>query len=370
MCANPNNVNSYVSASATQQILHWEQVYDVELNREVVEIYLPGFNVHDRIRDMVSSGQYRNRMVHTLSISIRTRASFAIYFSFEFFVDTIPLDVEAVERVQMGFANAESSLIEREVGGGSYESGQMIDIWKEYGPYRSSTAAGGVSSATTISYERSEVMESYSELTVEERSEEQIVDSDLIESELPPYFDRSRGGDYGGWPEIGAEVRLGGRLMRQWDGRPLQFPALYDEGTGLLFYLRGNFSSVSEGEYIVVRGVTFGQVHEGCGVDIIDVSLEGPRESLDSAASYDELLQLVANDMAERLRIRADRIKLLEIEQMSFINGVQGSSPSEIQIMGGFPIDGYRITLAADADAFIYDADVRRSYKLRDARKR
>lgn len=357
-------VNTYISASATQQILHWEMVYDAELKREVVQIYLPGFNIHDRIRDILAGGQYRNRMVHTLSISIRTRASFAIYFSFEFFVDTIPLDVETVEAVRMGFAGADVGLIEREVSG--YENGQ-IDLWKEYASYRSSTAmSGGVTSATTISYESTEVVESYSETVIEERSEERYSYGELIEVDLPPFYDESRGGIYGDWPAMGGEVRLCGRLMRRWHGRQLQFPALYDDETGLLFYLRGNFGGVGEGEYIVVRGLVFGQVQQGCGVDIIDVSLEGPREIPEGDASDEEMIQLVVNDLAEQLRVPASEVRVLKVEPATFINGVPRPGGAEVRIMGGYPVEGLRVTLAVAKATYNYEVDVRRSFRLND----
>lgn len=344
-------VNTYISASATQQILHWEMVYDAEVKREVVQIYLPGFNIHDRINDIISGGQYRNRMVHTLSISIRTSASFAIYFAFEFFVDTIPLDVEAVEAVQMGFTRSETDLIES-----GYGSGQ-IDLWNEYAQYRSSTAmSGGITSATTISYERTEVVESYSETVIEEHSETVIEEfgyEETIEIDLPPFYDERRGGGYGEWPIMGAEVRLAGRLLRHWHGRQLQFPFLYDEETGLLFYLRGNFGGIGDDEYIVVRGMVFGRVQQGCGVDIVDVSLEGPREGGHGPGPSEELMQLLLNDMAERLRVRAERIQVVSIEARSWNDSALGlPEPDKVYAMVVTP--GFRIVLSCDMHVFVY----------------
>ncbi|HEX2913796.1 MAG TPA: hypothetical protein VH186_23525 [Chloroflexia bacterium] len=294
-------VNTYVSETATQQVLQWDTVYDSELKREVTEIQLPGFNIHDRLTDILAGGQNRNRTIHTFSISVKTRAGFAIYFMLEYYVDTIPLDLENVESVQLGFAGISAGGIG--ISTTTDYSSAGFDILTEYNDYRS--ISNGTASSTTISYEgyseasyeSTTEVESYSEssttwsetdqtYTGEVESSEVIVSESYsengtgeidIEIEYPPYYDLERfagiGGIYVQWPEAQTEITVRGKLMRRWKARLLEYPALYDERSGLLYYLRGDFDRISEGEYIQVSGAVFGEHHSACGIDVVEVAL-------------------------------------------------------------------------------------------------
>lgn len=95
--------NTYISEEARREVLYSERRWSTELRRWVTWVYLPGFHIHNRVRDMLINGRYRNRTTHTFTIKITTIAGFVIRITFPFDVDTLPLDLVDVAAVQAHF---------------------------------------------------------------------------------------------------------------------------------------------------------------------------------------------------------------------------------------------------------------------------
>jgi hypothetical protein len=95
--------NTYISESARSEVLYWERRWSRTLRRWVTWVYLPGFHIHNRVRDVLVNGRYRNRTTHSFTIKITTIAGFVIRISFPFEVDTLPLDLVDVAAIRGHF---------------------------------------------------------------------------------------------------------------------------------------------------------------------------------------------------------------------------------------------------------------------------
>lgn len=95
--------NSYISQETRREVMYSEKRWSTELRRWVTWVYLPGFHIHNRVRDMLIDRRYRNRTTHTFTIKITTVAGFVIRITFPFDVDTLPLDLVDVAAVQAHF---------------------------------------------------------------------------------------------------------------------------------------------------------------------------------------------------------------------------------------------------------------------------
>ncbi len=95
--------NTYISEETRREVLYSERRWSTELRRWVTWVYLPGFHIHNLVRDVLINGRYRNRTNHTFTIKITTIAGFVIRITFPFDVDTLPLDLVDVAAVQAHF---------------------------------------------------------------------------------------------------------------------------------------------------------------------------------------------------------------------------------------------------------------------------
>lgn len=133
-------INTYLGEEARQEVLYWERRWSIELKRWVTWVYLPGFHVHNLVRDIVVRGKFRNRMTHTFSIKIKTVAGLVIRFSFPFIVDTLPLDLVDATAVNARLLRGRRVDMEGEVltGGGFYldygsaEGGRVFVTYSEH----------------------------------------------------------------------------------------------------------------------------------------------------------------------------------------------------------------------------------------------
>ncbi len=96
-------VNTYLSEEARREVLYWERRWSSTLRRWVTWVYLPGFHIHSRVRDILVNGRYRNRTTHTFTVKITTVAGFIMRITFPFEVDTLPLDLVDVAAVRAHF---------------------------------------------------------------------------------------------------------------------------------------------------------------------------------------------------------------------------------------------------------------------------
>ncbi len=96
-------VNTYLSEEARKEVLYWERRWSTALRRWVTWVYLPGFHIHNRVRDILINGRYRNRTTHTFTIKVTTVAGFVIRITFPFEVDTLPLDLVDVAAIRGHF---------------------------------------------------------------------------------------------------------------------------------------------------------------------------------------------------------------------------------------------------------------------------
>lgn len=96
-------INTYLSEEFRREVLYWERRWSKALRRWVTWVYLPGFHIHNRVRDILVNGRYRNRTTHTFTIKIRTIAGSVIRISFPFNVDTLPLDLVNVAAIRAHF---------------------------------------------------------------------------------------------------------------------------------------------------------------------------------------------------------------------------------------------------------------------------
>lgn len=96
-------VNTYLSEEARKEVLYWERRWSKALRRWVIWVYLPGFHVHNRVRDILVNGRYRNRTTHSFTIKVTTVAGFVIRITFPFEVDTLPLDLVDVAAIRARF---------------------------------------------------------------------------------------------------------------------------------------------------------------------------------------------------------------------------------------------------------------------------
>lgn len=85
--------NTYLEVEKIQQHFYWFKYFDSSYGRVITEVHLPVFIIDSHLHT-TSEGYYRNKMLHYFTFSVRTRAGFSIYFSCEFFVDTLPLDID------------------------------------------------------------------------------------------------------------------------------------------------------------------------------------------------------------------------------------------------------------------------------------
>ncbi len=96
-------VNTYLSEEARKEVLYWERRWSQVLRRWVTWVYLPGFHIHNRVRDVLVNGRYRNRTTHSFTIKVTTVAGFVIRITFPFEVDTLPLDLVDVATIRGHF---------------------------------------------------------------------------------------------------------------------------------------------------------------------------------------------------------------------------------------------------------------------------
>lgn len=93
-------INTYLSEEARKEVLYWERRWSSTLRRWVTWVYLPGFHIHNRVRDILINGRYRNRTTHTFTVKVTTVAGFVMRITFPFEVDTLPLDLVDVAAVR------------------------------------------------------------------------------------------------------------------------------------------------------------------------------------------------------------------------------------------------------------------------------